>query len=206
MEKILVPHDLALRLSHWHSSMYDPIYAVSSCGLAKEEVEKDTFTLALTSLVHDSQKPEFSNHKNELQEIICQMRSCLETFHEDFAECVGRAMARCFFAMAWADEAEQREDSDSPGMGVDIIEAAPQTPESALEEARSHILTLESMHQKSLREIYQDFCEKLSPYDFGHELALSITGNDNRLRRLKTQYQTYDFYDFCDTWKNEDDY
>ena len=44
MEQLIeIPMEMALRLSDWHSSMYDPVYAVSSSGLARRAVPREVF-------------------------------------------------------------------------------------------------------------------------------------------------------------------
>lgn len=203
-QKITIPHDLALRLSHWHSSMHDPIYAVGSCGLAKRPVPQDVFERALDRIEGDlANKEHFLDSKAELEEISFQMRAIIGKVQEDreLRRCIARSMARTYWALVWADEAERRDDVEL-FMGCNFTEIAPQTPQRAFDAALEDIATLEKDHGKPLRELFEPY-EKMGPYDFGHELAMSVSGYGGDLD-LKTHYTELDYYNFSDEWIAED--
>lgn len=204
-QQIIVPNDLALRLSHWHSSMYDPIYAVGSCGLARHPVTLDTFEGALDRIEDClADKEHFLDSKAELEEISFQMRAIIGKIQEgqELRKCIARSMARTYWALVWADEAERRDDVEL-FMGCNFYEIAPQTPQRAFDAALEDLGTLEKDHGKPLQELFAPY-EKMGPYDFGHELAMSISGYGGDID-LKTHYTELDYYNFADEWIAEDE-
>ncbi len=175
-ELVVVPMDLALRLSHWHSSMHDRVYAVSSSGVAWRAVPLDIFEAAIDKMQTSRKHESHADHFAEIDEIVLQMKAQLGQV-EDVRECVARAMSRTYWAMAWADEAEER--GVSLG-GCQLLSVAPQTPDKALCVAFEQIVTLEKHTGKTLEDLYEPY-NKTNPYDFGHERAMGMSGHENDL-------------------------
>ncbi len=199
--RIDVPHDLALRLSHWHSSMGDPVYAVSSSGLAKRSVPIETFEAALSNMETSRDYDESHvRHITEIDEIVMQMKAQLGQV-DNLRKCISRAMARSYWAIAWADEADERGFSYA---GRDVLEVAPQTPVKAIRYAFEEIATLEKHAGKTLEELYKPH-HKMNPYDFGHEIAVSMMGLGCSNIDLDTPYGSApNHFDFVDEWIKED--
>ena len=198
-ERVVVPMDLALRLSQWHSSMHDPVYAVSSSGIAKHAVPLEIFEAAIDKMQTSRKHESHAAHLAEIDEIVLQMKAQLGQI-ENLRECVARAMSRTYWAMAWADEAERREVSLG---GCQLLSVAPQTPDKALRLAFEEIITLEGHTGKTLERLYEPY-EKTNPYDFGHELAMAMSGHDNDLD-IDTPFSSApDYYDLANEWIQED--
>ena len=191
--------DLALRLSHWHSSMHDPVYAVSSSGLAKRGVPVEIFEAAIDKMQQSRKHESHAAHLAEIDEIVLQMKAQLGQV-EDLRECVARAMSRTYWAMAWADEAEEH--GVSLG-GCQLLSVAPQTPDKALRLAFEEIITLEGHTVKTLEQLYEPY-EKTNPYNFGHELAMGMSGHDNDLDIDMPFGSAPDYYDLANEWIPED--
>lgn len=199
-ERIDVPMDLALRLSQWHSSMHDPVYAVSSSGLAKHAVPLEIFEGALNNMQQSRLHESHAQHLAEIDEIVLQMEAQLGRV-ENFRECVARSMSRTYWAIAWADEAEERDVSLSQR---ELLEVAPQTPEKALHHAFEEIETLEKHTKKSLEELYEPY-KAMNPYDFGHEVATLMMGLGCSDLDIDAPYGSApNYFDFADKWVEGD--
>jgi len=205
-EKITVPHDLALRLTGWHSSMYDPIYAVSSSGIAKAPVPREVFEAALARIANLFENPSHvEEHVEELREIQLQMQGVLGQVKEaaQIRESVARCMARTYWAMAWADEAERSHDEVNLS-GCDIFHIAPETPHRALEMAYKDLERFEEYAGKGILEIYKPYAERMNAFDFGYEVACGMTGSGGGELGLDTPYgESPDYYEFADEWISE---
>lgn len=209
MTDIHVPNHLAERLLHWHSSMYDPIYAVGSSGLAKRNVPADLFKAVVEKIDTYSKSEAYKDSHAELREIFFEMKGILgEVEDRDLRESIARGMARTIWALAWADEAEQQEDGPSLS-GCDITAVAPDTPESAYRTCDDALTQFLETNELNLRKFYNENkgrgCYKSpdrSPSDFGHQLALIFAGygGDFSLREYKQPYVENYYYSFVDEW------
>lgn len=204
-EKITVPHDLALRLTGWHSSMYDPIYAVSSSGLAKAAVRRETFEAALSSISESVKNPSHvEDHVEELREIELQMKGVLGQVKEaeEIHESIARCMARTYWAMAWGDEAEENHSEDVNLSGCDVFHMAPETPLRALEMAHADIKRYEAKAGKGITEIYAPYAERMNAFDFGYEVASAMVGSGGgELCDLDTPWgESPQYWDLADEW------
>jgi len=214
MNDIKVPMALAQRLTGWHSNMRDPIYAVSSSGLAKRTVPRDIFVSALANIESNiaSGEKHHKEHLNELREIALEMKGVLgSTEGGELREAIVRGMARTLWALAWASEAEQQEDSPSLS-GCDITHIAPETPEKARRACDDAITQFLETNDISLRDFYDKYKDKglyrsspFSPYDFGHEVIMSFTGygGDFSFREYKKPYIEAYYYEYADEWVYE---
>lgn len=196
-DEVRVPMDLALRLTGWHSSMHDPIYAVSSSGIAKHPVPREIFDAALLRIQQDAASPtHIEEHAEELEEIRNQMQAVIGKIEIDkVRDCIARAMARSYWAMAWADEAEKH---DVNLGGCQLLHVAPETPKRALAAAYADIEALEKHFDKTIADLYEPY-KDFNPYDFGHELAMSVSGAGGDLD-IETHYSEVNYYDFADEW------
>lgn len=91
------------------------------------------------------------------------------------------ALARTAWALAWADWAEENGESLS---GLDIVDAAPATPASAMEWGRAVLLATEELNGVSIDDVLRraadaDETEPDSGYaeDFGSDLAMMVMGH-----------------------------
>ena len=202
-DEIEVPMDLARRLTGWHSSMGDPVYAVSSSGLANRPVPRETFEAALANIVkHVNHPAHAENNMAEIREIQLQMKGILGQVKDDaeLREAIARCMARTYWAMAWADEAEENHEEVNLS-GVDIFHVAPETPKRALEGAYKDIEGYEKHAGKTIVEIYAPYASHMTPFDFGYEVASSLTGSGGGELSLDTPYgEMPDYYQFADKW------
>jgi hypothetical protein len=201
-EKVHVPMDLAQRLTGWHSSMHDPIYAVSSSGIAKHPVPREIFENALANIVRDIMHPAQTEHVEELREIQLQMQGVLGQVKNDaeIRESVARCMARTYWAMAWADEAEENHEEINLS-GCDIFHIAPETPKRALEMAYKDLKCFEEHIGKGIVEIYEPYAKRMSAFDFGYEVASGMTGSGGGELSLDTPWgETPYYYDLTNEW------
>ncbi len=201
-EEITVPMDLARRLTGWHSSMYDPVYAVSSSRLAKHPVPRETFEAALANIVKDIDHPAHAEHIEEIREIQLQMQGVLGQVEDgEIREAIARCMARTYWAMSWADEVEENHSDEVNLSGCDIFDIAPETPVTALELAYEDIKLYEEREGKTIAEIYAPYAERITAFDFGYEVACSFTGSGGGELSLRTPYgETPCYYDLVDKW------
>ncbi len=203
-DEITVPIDLARRLTGWHSSMHDPVYAVSSSGLAKRPVPREIFEAALANIVKDVDHPAHAEHVAEIREIQLQMQGVLGQVKDgEIREAIARCTARTYWAMAWADEAEENHDEVNLS-GCDIFNVAPETPKRALEAAYKDIKRFEEHAGKSIAEIYAPYADRMTAFDFGYEVASNMTGSGGGELSLDTPWgEMPDYYEFADKWIEE---
>ena len=179
-EKILCPTDLGMRLSNWHSSMHDPVYAVSSSTLAKRSVPRELFQRALNNMER-SRDAEKHEYRVEAAEICMAMESVLGQC-SDLRKTVVAAIARYIWSEAWGTEMDER---GTMPMSCELAEAAPETHPKALECAEQLLSELESENKMSIEEI--SAAEDFDPYELGGQLAGHIMfGCDD----LKNTYET----------------
>lgn len=205
-DQIIVPIYLASRLSSWHSSMHDPVYAVSSCGSAKRPVPRDVFERALANIEKCLADPHQAENLEELKEISSHMKSVL---HHDaeLEEVVTRGFARTLWALAWASESEQQaEDGDASAhypAGSQLLTIAPGTPESVYTYCAERVSLLKQENKVSISELIERYKDEFeTAYDFGHELAMSMSGHGGEIDfegdGYKLPYcETY-YYEFAD--------
>jgi len=205
-EKILVPRDLASRLESWHSSMGDPIYAVSSCGSANHPVPRETFERALANIKLCAMNPDRTENLEELKELTAHMQSVLGDVDNEVA--VTRGFARTLWALAWASESEEQSESDPSAhypSGCQLLTVAPDTPESVYTYCAERVRLLKQENKISISDLLERYKDQFdTPYDFGHELAMSMTGHGGEIYfegdGYKMPYcETY-YYEFADTF------
>lgn len=144
-----VPMDLALRLTGWHSSMYDPIYSISSCTIAGEEVYEVTFRRALANMEGALGHESLDEHQQEIKEIVSAMKALLG--ESEVRQTILNAMGRYLWASAWADVMEERGD---PPRG-EITHMAPETPPQAVEYAKSLLEKFEEMNNTTIEKVVE---------------------------------------------------
>ena len=168
---IRVPADLGMRLTDWHSSMHDPVYAVSSSTLAKRPVPESIFRRALSNMETSLEHPAHEEHRQEIREIVSAMKAVLG--ESEARETIINAMARYLWACAWADVVEER--GGSIGMGADATHVAPETPPEAVEHAKNLLEEFEEMNKTTLEKVLEN--EKPDDiYDFGGCMAGNFLG------------------------------
>lgn len=205
-EKILVPTDLASRLQSWHSSMGDPIYAVSSCGSANRPVPRDVFERALANIELDRLNPERKENVEELKEISAHMKSVLGDVDSETA--VTRGFARTLWALAWASESEEQSESDPSAhypSGCQLLTVAPDTPESVYTYCAERVRLLKQENKISISDLLERYKDQFkTPYDFGHELAMAMTGHGGEIYfegdGYKMPHCETCYYEFADTF------
>ncbi len=203
MQEITVSKSLALQLSYWHSSQNDPVYAVSSSGLAKRPVPRDVFENALANMESNAEDPEGEYHSSAV-EICHAMKALLGTVEpSELFDTVARSCSRTLWSVAWYDEADERGELRG---GCDILSAAPETPASALKTSNRLIQEFLDKNSLTLERVIEEFkSEAENPHDFGHEFACALlqTGDsidfDERGRKLP-YYESY-YYEFKDEWE-----
>ncbi len=190
--KISVPHDLALRLSDWHSSMHDPVYAVSSSGMAKRAVPRSVFEAALANMESVKYREEYPQ---SIEEISLAMRAILGE-SVDVRKTIIHAMARYLWADAWATRVEEGEDgfAEISLGGQELTHAAPETSPAAMQFATEMIEKFETLNSKTIEEIFAAERNPLDAYEYGGCLAGSFLGHgiDFDIGDYKTPY--------CDSW------
>jgi len=168
-QEIKVPADLGMRLTDWHSSMWDPVYAVSSSTLAKRPVPTSVFRDALANMESCLGSPGHEEHQQEVREIVSAMKSVLG--EAETRETVINAMARYFWAASWADEMEERGDS----VCGEITHMAPATPDEAVALAKKKLEKFEEINGKTLEQVIK--AERPSDiYDYGGLMAGNFLG------------------------------
>lgn len=202
---ISIPFYLAERLSQWHSSMGDPVYAVSSSGLAKRPVPRSVFERATENMRKNSIDPRLEEHKNDAHDIYMSMKSMLGRLSgEELLEAVVVSCASTLWALAWANEADERGVQYSQAMV-----AAPSTPDSAVKKARELVSEFLSMNEGLTLDALHDRFYNLAPEAsaLGHELAMGFSGAGGDLPLYENGYkeprcEAY-YYDFMDEWVEE---
>lgn len=169
--KIHVPSDLGMRLTDWHSSMYDPVYAVSSSTLAKRPVPESTFRGALVNMEACLDHPAHAEHQQEVKEIVSAMRAVLG--EAEVRQTIINAMARFLWAISWGDEMECRD--KGVGNGADITHVAPQTPPEALEHAKNLLEEFEELNSTTIEKVIENEKPE-NVYDFGGCMADNFLG------------------------------
>jgi len=212
-ETVDIPKDLALRLSDWHSSMGDPIYAVSSNGLAGVPVPREVVMRALNGLeqicVARRNDPCVAGrddpHYITAVEILSAMKCLLGLVKGGGFEHVALGMSRTLWASAWASEAEEQGRSDILS-GMDILYAAPPTPKECLKVCSYALMDiLRARPEISLMEIRNIWeTDTTSAYDFGHELVkdlMEIEGCVDLEEEgfIRPSIPTH-YYEFKDEW------
>ena len=168
--KIKVPYDLGMRLTGWHSSMWDPIYSVSSCTIAGCLVKKSTFEAALLNMQRSLEHPAHAENREEIKEIVCAMKAVLGT--AKIRPTIIHAMARYLWSAAWADVMEERGESLS---GMEITACADETPEEAVEWAGELLGEFEKLNDMTIEEVVER--ERPSDiYDYGGMMAGNFWG------------------------------
>lgn len=190
-KKINVPMDLALRLSDWHSSMWDPVYAVSSSGIAKSPVSEERFRAALDNMEASSLHPAHVEHKQEIEEIVAAMKALLG--EADAREAIILAMARYFWTDNWVWRAED-EGWDIPA-GCEYTHIAPETHPEAVGYARGIAEQVEAFNDLPVEKLFERDGNGIDAYEFGGQLAAKCLGHDNDLPCYKTPY-----CESCDLW------
>jgi hypothetical protein len=192
-EKITVPGDLAARLTGWHSSMYDPVYAVSSNGLAKHSVPRKVFEDALHNMEACKDNPNHKDHQQEVAEICAAMQSILGQDVE-FRKAIVNAMARYLWSSAWADRAES--EGWDVSLGGEITHLAPETHPEAVKYAEDKLAEFEELNKKTIGDIFAAYENPPDAYEFGGQLASALLG-----------YGIYDIGDYetpycesCELW------
>ena len=206
-EQIKVPHDLALRLSSWHSSMGDPIYAVSSCGSAKRPVPRDVFERALANIDKCRIDPRQDENPEELEEISCYMRAVLGD-NAELEEIVTRGFARTLWTLAWASEAEEQAEKNGEQpypCGCQLTHIAPETPKRVHAYVAERLRLLKEKNKISISDLFARYKNEVdNSYDFGHELAMAMSETGGEIHfegdGYKLPYcETY-YYEFADTF------
>jgi len=197
-QDVSVPKHLALRLSDWHASMQDPVYAVSSSGLAGNAVPLEVFDRALYLMEMHARDLE-EEHATEAREIVLAMSSLIGRVESgEMRETIVRAMARTLWAEAWAREAEEH----GHALSGDVIALAPDTPDLAYRRCDCLITQLLERNHITLPDFiekYKPLCQNLD--DLGHELILSITGIGGELDiKERLPYCDICYYDLADEW------
>jgi len=206
-----VPRDLACRLSDWHISMWDPVYAVSSSGLAGSQVHRSRFMAAYEGMVSRRDDPDRSEYHEECVEICAQMASELGIVNkEDIEHTIVSSMSRIVWTMAWTSQAEEEGVQFYPQAQLEHI--APSTPRKCYDAC------LEVMREacKSQGYALSDFIaahkpEDMNLYDFGYEVAMASTGSGGGDITFRTKdggwydwhLETY-YFDFKDEWESPD--
>ena len=204
-KEIRVSSWLALRLSDWHASMYDPVYAVSSSGLAKRPVPRDIFEAALANMEASAEDPEHES-RSSAAEISAEMRSILGTVEpEEVFDTVALSLSRTLWVLAWSDEAEEQGESLS---GQQLMHSAPDTPEKCLVRSKELLNKIIAENKITIDELLKHFENELdNGYDLGHELALSMTGSGELDFGGEGSpwipLLGFDYYDFADEWKSD---
>jgi hypothetical protein len=206
-DQIQIPNELALRLSDWHSSMHDPVYAVSSSGLAKRPVPREVFERALAGMEANAVSEGTSEFHAGAREIVAAMKGILGTTESDeLFESVAMGISRTVWAMAWGDEAERHDVSLS---GCNLTHVAPDTPRSCLEACKASLTRVVQDSGRTIGELYEMYrSEYPNPYDLGHEIAMAMTGcgGEIDLERDGWEMPTYfevDYYNYAHEWKSE---
>jgi len=167
--KIRVPADLGMRLTDWHSSMYDPIYSISSCTIAGEMVYESTFRRALANMEGAIGHEAHEEHQQEVLEIVAAMKAVLG--ESEIRTTIINAMARYLWASAWADVMEERGD---PPRG-EVTHLAPTTPPQAVEHARNLLEKFEKLNDTTIEKVVES--EKPDDvYDYGGVVAGNFLG------------------------------
>jgi len=204
-ETVYIPKDLALRLSNWHSSMGDPIYAVSSNGLAGVPVPKEVAMRALNGLEQICATHHGDPYRITAVEMLSAMKCLLGLVKGGGFEHVALGMSRTLWAYAWASEAEEQGRSDLLS-GKDILYVAPPTPKECLKVCSFALMDiLNAFPETSLlhiRNIWKTDTE--SAYEFGHELVkdlMEIEGCVDLEEEgfIRPSIPTH-YYEFKDEW------
>jgi hypothetical protein len=179
--KISIPKHLALRLSSWHGSMGDPIYAVSSTGYAGYPIPISVFRRALDGIDSLRGHPDTSENHEDLEDLYFAMKSQLGEEGDGLEETITRAMARTIWAIAWADENDRRveeEDAKSEyGSGDQLVHVAPDTPKRVHEHCQKVLRETLEKHQLGLTDFVAAHKEEgMTVHDFGHEVAMASHG------------------------------
>jgi len=213
-DQIKIPNYLALRLSDWHRSMYCPVYAVSSSGLAGRPVPRDVVEGALANLESAADDPDHEYRKDAL-EVALELKSLLGIDDDkELFEAIAHGIARTLWAMAWASEAERT--GHRYAAGSQLLHVAPETPERATEAAREALRDvlksypspwMPRVQPQDVEAFYNHFAAgsaELTPTDLGHELAMWIseTGGEIDFEESGAVQPTVgcEYDDFADEW------
>lgn len=172
---ITVPMHLAVRLCDWHSSMWDPIYAVGSSGIAKQKVPEDIFRSALSNMESNLDNPAHSENRQEIVEITSQMQSILG--EAELRTAVVSGMARYFWASCWTDMVERGE-AEGELSGCDALHIAPPTPAATVASTSEILDDVLSLNETTLEKLVADHGDA---YDLGLEIACACLGNEHDL-------------------------
>lgn len=202
-----VPIDLAHRLSQWHGSMSDPIYAVSSNGLAKRKVPRSVFMRAYDNMTQNRDDPRLDEHHVECVEICFQMQSELGIVPEcDTERAIVSSMSRIVWSMAWADQAEEEDVRFYPQVQLDAI--APGTPKRCYDECLNLLREACEDEGYTISEfIAAHKPDGMGLYDFGYEVAMAATGSGGGDIDFRTKdggmygwFLEANYFDFKDSW------
>ena len=174
---IRIPMDLASRLTGWHSSMYDPIYSISSCAIAGEKVYEVTFRRALANMESCRGQENTKENWQEVEEIVCAMKSLLGEC--EIRKTIIHAMARYFWSSAWADKVEDDEYEGDEKMypGGEITHLAPDTSEGTVAFASKILSKFEEMNGKKIEEIFAAEVDFPDAYEYGGLIAGACLGH-----------------------------
>lgn len=173
-KEIHVTKWLALRLSDWHTSMSDPVYAVSSSGLANRRVPREVFEAAMGNMQAAAADPEHESRSSAV-EIFAEMRAILGLVEpEQVATTIALSLSRTLWASVWGDEAEEQGESTS---GLQLIHAAPDTPASCLNKANELLAEILVENKFTAEEFFMSWKFDVgNEYNFGDELAAAMLG------------------------------
>lgn len=167
--------------------MHDPVYAVSSSGLANRPVPREIFEAAMENMQASAADPEHESRSSAV-EIFAEMRAILGLVEPDqVATTIALGLSRTLWASAWGDEAEEQGESTS---GLQLIHAAPYTPASCLNKANELLAEILVENKSTAEEFFRPWKDEVgNEYDFGHELAAAMLG-----------FGDLDFEKFGDPW------
>jgi len=201
-EFIHVPRTLGERLSHWHSGMLSPIYAVSSSCLAGKAVPVGCFMDAICEMEVNSRDPR-EEHLVEIAEILSEMRSLIGVPADEMRSTLVRGMSRTMWVLAWSNEAEER------GVhlgGMDLYVVAPQTPELAYRRCDCLVTQILERNHISLPDFVNKYVGEVGGVsDLGFELLMSISGHGGNISfEERLPYCEIYYYDIADEWIDKD--
>lgn len=202
-KEIHVTEWLALRLSDWHTSMSDPVYAVSSSGLAKRRVPREVFEAAMENIQTAAADPEHESRSSAV-EIFAEMRAILGLVEPDqVATTIALGLSRTLWVVAWSDEAAEQGESTS---GLQLMHAAPGTPASCLNKANELLAEILVENKFTAEEFFRPWKFDVgNEYDFGHELAAAMLGfGDLDFEKFGGPWIPsieISYYDFKDEWE-----
>lgn len=210
--KVSVPRHLALRLSAWHGSMGDPIYAVSSNGIAGYAVPISVFRRALDGIDSLRGLPTTSDNHEDLEDLYFAMKSQLGEEGNGLEETITRAMARTIWAIAWADENDRRVEEEGAkgeyGPGDELVHVAPDTPKSVHEHCQKVLRETLEEHKLGLSDFVAKHKEDgMTVHDFGHEVAMASHGLGGGLSfdGIDFAYNETYYAQFAYTWISSND-